>query len=345
MITLVLGGQYGSEGKGSVVSWLAERFEFDLVIRTGSPNAGHTFKANQTALIQKDEIFKMRQLPCTWAFQNAPIYIPAGAVISLEVLEKEIKMVKANGYKGNIYVSPQASVIEDGAIQWEKMINTGTTGEGVGATRASKCLRNARLVSNFDSELQKMGCLTSTHEDWYEVHHLIQNSDKHILIESTQGFGLSLDYRFYPFCTSTNLTTYRVLDDAEIPYGLHEVGVFLVLRTFPIRIAGNSGFLFNETSWDALRKQYGNHIPDEQTTVTKKLRRVGAFDPSLAQEAVKRNKPDLVVLTFVDYVFPNIEKSGITSEIKHWLVHMEAQIEHQIDYIGVGIGKLIPLKR
>ena len=52
MIDIVMGGQYGSEGKGSVVSWLAAQKKYDLVIRTGSPNAGHTFKGRTARFLR-----------------------------------------------------------------------------------------------------------------------------------------------------------------------------------------------------------------------------------------------------------------------------------------------------
>jgi adenylosuccinate synthase len=331
MITIVIGGQYGSEGKGSVVSWLAQHNQYDLVIRTGSPNAGHTFKALDGTL------HKMRQLPCTWAFQDTPIYIPSSAVINRGVLDKEIGLVYGNGYKGDIWVSPQVAVIdEEEARKSETFILTGTTGEGVGYTRAQKCLRRAHLNGDFAVSYSAGDAL-----------HILSNRSKNILVETTQGFGLSLDGPNYPYCTSTNLDTYHLLGDAEVPYGVHQIEVWLVMRTFPIRIAGHSGFLFNETSWEKLRAQYGNHIPDEQTTVTKKTRRVGAFDPSLAYNAIKRCGANNLVLTFMDYIFPNIGKTGVTTEISHWLDHLEAQVGagKKFDYLGVGIGELIPRGR
>lgn len=325
---MVLGGQYGSEGKGSVVSWLAKTQEFDLVIRTGSPNAGHTFKMDD------GELVKMRTFPCTWYSQpKAPIYLSASTIINKEVFQSELKFMIAHGYEGQIMVSPQATVIQEEAMELEKSIKTGTTGEGVGATRAAKCVRKAVRVIN-DDYFQPF-------IDTFVPSHIISNRLKHILIEGTQGYALSLDGSRYPHVTSTNLTTYRILDDSEIPFGIHEVYPLVVFRTFPIRIAGNSGYLFNETSWGRLRAIYGEHIPDEQTTVTKKTRRVGEFDPSLAHEAVLRLGAKIVVLTFVDYIFPNIGETGITDEVNHWLVHMESAIGRSIHYLGIGIGEIV----
>jgi len=328
-VLMVLGGRYGSEGKGSVVSWLAKEQEYDLVIRSGSPNAGHTFK------MDNGELVKMRTFPCTWYSQSTtPIYLSASTVINKEVFIRELQLMRDNGYDGDVMVSPQAVVIQEEAVEAEKNIETGTTGEGVGATRAAKCMRQASLVQDDD--------YFKSFIDHFRPHHLIDNRLKHILIEGTQGYGLSLDGKRYPYVTSTNLTTHRLLDDAEIPFGVHEIHPLVVFRTHPIRIAGTSGDLFNETSWGRLRAVFGEHIPDEQTTVTKKTRRVGEFDPSLAHEAVLRLGAKIIVLTFVDYIFPNIKETGVTDEINHWLIHMESAIGRSIHYLGIGIGELIP---
>jgi len=329
MITLVIGGQYGSEGKGSVVSWLSRHQSFDLVIRTGAPNAGHTFKMVDSTIV------KMRQLPCSWAFQETPIYIPAGAVINTRVLHEELTMIREKGHKVNLSISPRASIIQPDDVNAEVAISTGTTGEGVGACRASKLMRQATLAQDL---FQAKSFMDS---QWF-VHHVLQDCRKHILIESTQGYGLSLDGDAYPFVTSTNIDTYRILSDAEVPFGVHKIDVWVVLRTYPIRIAGKSGWLFNETSWDELRERHGSHIPDEQTTVTKKLRRVGEFNQSQAKDAIDRCGANNVVLTFMDYIFPDIGKSGVTSEIHHWLTHLEGLLCRQVDFLGIGIGEIIP---
>ena len=335
MIRMVLGGQYGSEGKGSVVSYMSSlenpRFiRYSLVIRSGSPNAGHTFYDKDT-----DSLYKMRQLPCTWLTQpNAPIYIPAGAVINKKVFKAEVEMVRDLGYKAPIWISSTASIINEDNSHIGNQEH-GSTYEGVGVTRAAKCLRTATLVRD-DLELSKFVA--------FEPHHILRDPKSKILIEGTQGFGLSIDGMGYPHCTSTNLTPYRILDDCEVPFGVHTVFPWLVFRTFPIRITGNSGFLFNETSWDALRELYGSHIPTEKTTVTNKVRRVGEFDMMVAHLAAERCNPSVVVLTFVDYLFPNIQDTGITAEVEHYLIHMESLIGRPINYIGVNVSCLIPYK-
>jgi len=330
MIRVVIGGQFGSEGKGSVTSWLARRCKLDLVIRIGSPNAGHTFEGPDGT------IFKMRQLPCSWAFSNAPICIPASAIVDTEVLLAELEMIRKGGYSGEVCISPLAAVIEDGHRMREDAILTGTVGTGTGAARAAKCLRQAKLISEFPDFVQY------AKQDYVED--VLASPDSSILIETTQGFGLSLDGRYYPHCTSTNVDVYRALSDAGVPHGLHDIQALLVLRTFPIRIAGNSGPLFEETSWPRLRHLYGNHIPNEQSTVTQRTRRVGNWDSGAARSAIRYINPAQIFLTFVDYVFPDIVVGGIDVHVDAWLRFIEASLERSIDWVGVGPGRIIDRK-
>ena len=198
-----------------------------------------------------------------------------------------------------------------------------------------KCMRQAKLAKDCD----RLKPFIPSPSDW--VYQALMKDSYHLLVESTQGFGLSVDYWHYPFCTSTNLTPYRILDDAEIPWGAHRVNVWMVIRTFPIRIAGNSGPMWLETTWDELRKKHGSHIPEERTTVTNKVRRVGEFDVLQAVDAIHRCRPNNVVLTFFDYLYPNVKATGLTQQMKQVLSDLSFKIEHRITHVGVGTGEVL----
>jgi len=81
-VTVIVGGQFDSEAKGKVVSFLAN--EFDLAVRTGSPNAGHTVFDNW------GEIYKLQQIPATFLNKKCILYIGAGALINPDILRKEV---------------------------------------------------------------------------------------------------------------------------------------------------------------------------------------------------------------------------------------------------------------
>jgi len=112
------------------------------------------------------------------------------------------------------------------------------------------------------------------------------NRGKDIQIEGTQGYLLSLHHRNYPQVTSSDCTALDFLTMARIaPWVVRpeDLEVWVTYRPFPIRVAGNSGPLTGETTWEQLG------LEPELTTVTKKVRRVGVWDGVLASEAATAN--------------------------------------------------------
>jgi len=107
-----------------------------------------------------------------------------------------------------------------------------------------------------------------------------------VVIEGTQGYGLGLHAGHYPTCTSSDTRAIDFLAMAGVmPWapGVDGVSIWLVARVFPIRVAGASGPLKGETTWEELG------LPEERTTVTKKIRRVGEWDAELIRDAVVAN--------------------------------------------------------
>jgi len=337
MIDLVLGGQYGSEGKGSVIQWLAKKEGYDLVIRTGGSQAGHT-------MLFGGVNYKMRMLPCAW-HTDSKLALSRQAVVDKDVVMSELKMVaEALGKPITeipLYISPSATLLEHTDSQEEKEAGLekriGSTTKGVGRARSRRIMRTARTVSQATDELF-LGWV----RDYNEV---LYNPESRILIESTQGWGLSLFGAYYPQCTSIDLNPYAILADAGIPWKLHKVRVIGVLRTFPIRVGGNSGELKCEISWGTLRKIYGKHIRTERTTVTNRIRRVGFFEWDNARQFVAECNPDFNVLTFADYIQPGLLSfsegdcilySELVDELKQYLA-----LVPKIKCLGVGIGKIL----
>jgi adenylosuccinate synthase len=127
-----------------------------------------------------------------------------------------------------------------------------------------------------------------------------------VVIEGVQGYGLGLHAGHYPQSTTSDSTAIDFLSAAGLsPWVTDGLAVLVVAREYPIRVAGNSGPLANETTWGKLG------LPEERTTVTQKVRRVGAWDPDLINNAVQANGGPpiaVVVLTMVDQKFPHLRE-------------------------------------
>ncbi len=83
-VKIVIGGQFGSEGKGKITAFLSKRYNVDAVVRCGGPNSGHTVTING-----KQEI--LRQIPAGVANEKVKLFLSAGCLINIDVLLKEIK--------------------------------------------------------------------------------------------------------------------------------------------------------------------------------------------------------------------------------------------------------------
>ena len=116
--------------------------------------------------------------------------------------------------------------------------------------------------------------------------------------------------------------------------------VTMVIRAFPIRVAGNSGPLVHETTWKDIAGKAGRDDDlREYTTVTKRLRRVGHFDPELVRQALAVNRPTRLVLNHLDYVGAQQELDNAQSELSSFVRRVERDIGREVDWLGFsGLG-------
>ena len=118
----------------------------------------------------------------------------------------------------------------------------------------------------------------------------------------------------WPYVTSTDTSSAQLAADAGVPASSVRETI-LVARTFPIRVAGESGPLPGELTWAEVG------VEPEITTVTKKVRRVGKWDAQQVRHAVWLNEPCSLVVTFVDYVFPECKNrtAQLDPEVLSWV--------------------------
>ena len=334
-VSIVVGGQFGSEGKGKVAHKICEEERSPVAVRVGGCNSGHIVVDNS------GREHKFQVLPTAALLPHAHCMIAAGSYIDTEILQREIEKYSVSSER--LAIDPNAVVIGDEEKNREVQSGLGTaigsTASGTGAAVVARLLRNGSAT--FASEIE---ALKPYVKDTRSLMRNALNHDSRIVIEGTQGFGLSpIHSEFYPYVTSRDTTAAAFLAETGLsPLDVDDV--VLVLRAFPIRVAGNSGPLPNEIDWDQVTQESGySHTVKERTTVTNKVRRVARFDPAIVRGAIEANNPSRIVMNHLDYVSSDCSLSGITDEkIELFLSKVEAIINRKIDLLGLGPSSLIP---
>ena len=335
-VWVVVGGQYGSEGKGKIAAFITLREEIDICVRCGGPNSGHCI------VDESGRMLALRQIPTGYIRPRTRLLIPTGGLIDLQVLRKELDLLGLG--PDRVGIDRRTMVIEDRDRQTEHSLQLrerlSSTLCGVGSAVARKVLRgdDVRLAESM-----------AAHEPWLkpyltdvsaEINEGVDNG-KRVLVEGTQGFGLSLYHsEAYPKTTSRDTSAAGCISECGISPRL-VTNVVLVLRTFPIRVAGQqAGPLFEETSWEEIQGSSGYpHTIAEYTTVTGKMRRVGRFDMDLARRAVEVNRPTKLAINFLDYLdYRNrlaTSQEMLTSETMAFVDHIESTLGVPATYLGV----------
>lgn len=302
LVDVLVGAQYGSEGKGNIAFYLAP--EYDVLVRVGGPNAGHK--------VPLPTPYTHRLLPSgSRANLAASIVIGPGATLSLEVLMREI--AECGVEVDRLSIDPQCMIIENADLDAEAQLvgKIGSTGKGGGAAAARRIMgrhydeasetpvRLARDVQELVPYVRPTGEIL---DDAFARGH-------RVLLEGTQGTGLSLYHGSYPHVTSRDTTTAGTLAEAGI--GIHRVRrVIIVARTYPIRVKnpdeGTSGPMSQELGWEEIARRSG--IPEEELikqekgSVSNNQRRVAEFDWQMLRRASEINGATDVALTFTDYL-------------------------------------------
>jgi len=213
-----------------------------------------------------------------------------------------------------------------------------STLEGVGAAQVEKVWRDAKVFNSYAAEIPELYFFCNDTRKALDY----QIQDGHsILLEGTQGFGLSLNHGDYPYVTSRDVTSSALLADAGIAPKFHGKTIG-VMRTYPIRVGGNSGPTgSDELNWEEIAERSGSQKPIcEYTTVTGRMRRVFEQSPDALEESVRINRPDEIALMFIDYI--NHEDYGkshfedLSDESKSYVDNLERELKVPVTLIGTG---------
>ena len=304
LVDVLIGGQYGSEGKGNISAYLAP--EYDMLVRVGGPNAGHK-------VYDEPEHLNFHHLPS--GCKNSPeskILIGPGATVYIKTLFEEINKFSIS--PDRLYIDKQTMIITNRDRRTESALveTMGSTGQGVGSANARRIRYRepgkVKLAKDY-RELNPYTC--DTIEKLQEAF----TEKRKIFLEGTQGTGLSLYHGFYPFVTSRDTTVAGCLAEAGIsPSRVRKI--VMVCRCYPIRVESPSGKTsgpLREIKWWEVEKRAGfkrNEIKKKELgSTSNKQRRVGEFEWAELRRASCLNAPTDIALTFVDYISKKNEKA------------------------------------
>jgi adenylosuccinate synthase len=299
VVDVLVGGEFGSEGKGQIAGYLSR--EYDLLVRVGGPNAGHK-------VYEEPEPYTFHQLPSGSRASSASLVLGPGAVISVPVLLREIADCDVSADR--LSIDPQATIIcHQDRMDEVALVNAiGSTGQGVGRATARRIL--GRGVEHVQLAAEVPELRPFIRETWRILADACRDK-RRILLEGTQGTGLSLYHGFYPHVTSRDTTVAGCLAEAGIsPSWVRKV--VMVCRTYPIRVqnpdadGATSGPMSQEISLTEVARRSGISLSElqktETTSTTKRKRRISEFDWVLLRKATFLNAPTDIALTFVDYL-------------------------------------------
>jgi adenylosuccinate synthase len=333
-VTVIVGGQFGGEGKGKVAYQLAQEQSAHVALRVGGTNSGHTvIDGSGTSVI-------LRQLPTAALLPGVLCVLGAGSYIDPAILLDEVSRTGLG--QDRLIIDPNAAIITDKELNEERNSHLrdsiASTLSGTGAAVKKRISRDqsVRLAKHEESLHQFIRPVAPFLRD-------ILSSGKRIIIEGTQGFGLSLLHsQHYPYVTSRDTSASAFVSEAGLsPLDVDEI--VLVLRATPIRVGGNSGPLPNEIDWETVTFESRSDSPIlEYTSVTKTIRRVAHFDADVVRQAIIVNQPTCIVLNHLDYIDSSCGRLNmLTNKAYSFADKIELIIEQKIDYLGFGPSVLV----
>lgn len=432
-IVVVQGAQWGSESKGMVAAHLCKIRNVKWVVRTGTVNAGHT-----VMWPEGPEGFpqKMQQLPTGWVNPQTKLVIGAGAYIHPQILATEIELISSligTDIRERLYIDSKVSLHLPEHTDQAKLENRhhaiGATGKGCSVAITDKIRYRGKgyrlfkewLEDGFTGTIGAYNFLTNIKfVDTVDLLHTGYDNGESILLEGTQGSLLDLNLGPYPYTTHKCTQAANWVAEAGLSPAM-EYEIVMVARTFPIRVAGNSGPMTGETTWPNLARDINrklmvaNRLPQrvknwaiedferilhdtanedtwrmklpthndgspnydmhkwpehtrikyqvalselnavvlkrcpertmvelnhlfELTTVTKKLRRIAQWNDADVKWSCKVNRATNIVLTFINYQFPELWDLDRDQLPKAWKPEHARYIARIKEAVGVHVG-------
>lgn len=311
MNVVVMGAQWGDEGKGKIVDFLAEKAKH-VVRFAGGANAGHT-------IVVGKKKYALHQVPSGILYPEKNVFLGSGMVIDPEALFDELKMLEDNGIKweGRVFISDRAHIVLPGYREMDKKRDAarkrpiGTTGRGIGTTYSQKSERDGIRLADLDWQ-EKMDDLDAADKQFLKPYmerllsmrvniaeEMWKCRKENILFEGAQGAMLDIDSGTYPYVSSGASCSAGASTGSGIgPRAIDRI--FGVFKAYETRVGnGPMPSEFNSESegelCDFVRKT-GN----EFGVTTGRPRRCGYLDLVALRYACHVNSIDSLVLTHLD---------------------------------------------
>ncbi len=305
-LDMVVGMQYGDEGKGASCAMLHVEKGYNFSLRVGGSQAEHRFRRGE-------HHYRCRVLPSATCYDRDVVaYLGPGHIIRDDILQYEI----ATHLPRHVIIHPNAAVVDGSSMVEAASDNLkarrGGYGMGMSNTLCKKIRRDGSVT------------LAKAVYDRYIGDFFAIPDKTRGLVEGTQGALLSLNHGDYPYVTSTDTTAPAVMAMAGLGPDFINC-IYGVVRCIPMRVAGNSGpFMGEEIDFDIIEKEVGITIPEERKYQTALdgspdgAERIARFSVEEFTRALMLNTPDQIILTHTDWVTPkvldiiisNIENTG-----------------------------------
>jgi adenylosuccinate synthase len=308
---VVIGAQWGDEGKGKIVDYLAN--EAQIIVRyAGGANAGHT-------IVIGGEQYALHLIPSGVFYPDKIAVLGAGMVIDPKALFEEIKMLEDRGIetKGRVLISDRAHIVLPKYIQIDKERDAarkkpiGTTGRGIGITYSMKCDRDGIRIADLAWK-EKMDELDQADRAFLAPYidrlldmsinlseYLMHHKNSQVLFEGAQGTLLDLDLGTYPYVSSgMSCAAGAAVGGCIGPRAIDKVlGVF---KAYSTRVGnGPLPSEFDPTAEDELCR-FVRETGREYGVTTGRPRRCGYLDLVSLRYACLTNSIDSLVMTHLD---------------------------------------------
>jgi len=323
-LTVLIGGQYGDEGKGTIAAFITLKDKAHAAVRSQGPQAGHT-------IFYEGKKYLFRQIPSAVFNPDTQLLIAVGAFVRPDVVLEEIEMYKSFGVERRLKIDENATAIFSQHIEREKELvqSIGSVGTGVGPALVDRVMRKPDVLVKFVPSLERF----SKNVNVSNIVNDFLDEGKSVFIEGAHGVALSNLHGSYPYTNAYDNTASALLSQVGIgPKRADKI--ILVFKSFVTRVG--KGPLEGELPAEEINKlgwtEYGS--------VSGRLRRAAPFDVSLAKNSIRLNTPTDLAISKVDVLFPKArgitDYSNLSPECQEWIENLEKKLRVPITLIKTG---------